>query len=347
MVNPSNITITVGDINFEVHMPEFSNANVGIVYMKQVTITPGAAVYKATMHMGEGATSSEAVAKLLTYYLTSAIVPLNIVGTLKSTTIAPLVTALSGIELSSPLTGIDGGLIKNILITGSSDQMIQEPFLANAQITLYNPLDTPFTLLSVKAETSKYVTCPGALEMQYKTVVVGNIDYVLPSPLVIPAKSTVTSDIWPVNVSHDTGGVMATLLGKDFFYNVTQYASVIVGDGFQSSNMYFFQNHVPYRTELADGIDRILEGMCGDEAALLSIGNNGTNTTTTISTPPATTLLPTSTSIDITTPTTATFPQPTTEAPATETQTTTEAPTAAPSTESTTAPEVAPETSSV
>ncbi|CAO3630686.1 unnamed protein product [Mucor hiemalis] len=319
MVNPSNITITVGDINFEVHMPEFSNANVGIVYMKDTTIVPGAAVYKCTMHMGEGATSAEAVSKLLTYYLTSVTVPLDIVGTPKSTPIAPLNTALSGIKLSSPMVGINAGLIQFLKVDADPNEVLNEPFLAHAVIDLHNPLDTPFTLLSVKATTSKRITCDyldvtAGTNYVGKDVIIGSIDYVLPTPLVIPAKSTIKTDPWPVNVNHESTDVIMSTLGKYFFYNITQHASVIVGDGFAATDMYYFQNDVPYDLTIP-GVTDTYNEICMADATSLSLNNTGNATTTAV---PTTTTFSTTTIVattESTAPTTTAAPEPTTAAP--------------------------------
>ena len=350
--NPSAITITIGDVSFDVIMPEYS-ASVGRVYMYNTTMAPGSQVYKAVMHLAEGATSAEAVGKLLTYYLTSVVVPLTITGDSKSTTIAPLQAALSSLKLSSPMTGIAGNLIEKIWIVGTAEEMIAPPYAAQASIDLYNPLDTPFTLLSVQAATSKFVTCDfNGVDYTNKAVIVGTIDYTLPSPLVIPAKGRVRSDLWPVSINQDTGSVISTLLGNHTFYNVTQNATVVVGDGFHATNMYYWQNEVPYDLNLP-GLTDVFAGVCMADGSAQALSLNGTNSTanatsTAISSTMVTSVpLPISTTVDVTTTSasaTATeAPQPTTEAP----QTTTEAPrtTAAPqtTTQDTEAPKPTPE----
>ncbi|KAG0746078.1 hypothetical protein G6F33_006884 [Rhizopus arrhizus] len=238
--NPSNITITVGDINFDVVMPEFSNAVIGKVYLTNTVIPPGAKNYDITMHLGEGATNTAAVMQVLSDYLTAATVPMMIVGSPSSTKIAPLAPALASVKLASSMTGIKGGLVTNINVT--SDAVAVADGKAQAVITLYNPLDTPFQVTEVHAAVTHYGRC-GPIRGQQ--VAVGSIDYVLPSPLTVPAKSSIQTPEWPVTVSSlDTA--INVMMDSINLYNVTQNVTVTVGDGYQAKNMYYYQDNVPY-----------------------------------------------------------------------------------------------------
>ncbi|RCI04658.1 hypothetical protein CU098_010147 [Rhizopus stolonifer] len=335
MNNPSSITITIGDINFDVLMPEFNNAVIGKVYLKDTVIKPGAQNYNAVMHLAEGATNIEAVGKILTYYLTSVTVPLTIAGSPSSTSIAPLQPALSSLKLSSPMAGINGGLIKKIHVTG--DIIGAVGGLAYASIELYNPLDTPFKIVHIYAETKKTVRC-SMMGTQGQYVTVGTIDYELPSPLTIPPKGSVTTDSWPVKLG-DPLVLLPTLYDGYLFYNVTQNASVIVGDDFHASNMYYYQNDVPYDMNIP-GLSDDPSGPASCNPGAIALSTNTTaNATTTESISATATLIPidnsTSTTVDATT-TTATTVITTTDAPVEATTTTTEAPIQATTTATTT-----------
>ncbi|CEG75653.1 hypothetical protein RMATCC62417_10662 [Rhizopus microsporus] len=265
MNNPSNITITVGDINFNVLMPEFQDAVIGKVYLNNAVIPPGTKTYTASMHLGEGATNNEAVMKVLTYYLTAATVPLTISGSTSSTKIAPLVDALASIRLSSPMSGINAGLIKDIAVTSTIDDLGANK--AEAVITLYNPLDTPFAVTEVHAAVTHYGRC---VAVAGQTVPVGSIDYVLPTALTIPAKSTVQTPKWPVTIT-SLDNAINVMMDSVNMYNVTQNVSVVVGDGYQAKNMYYYQDNAPYSL-VVPGLTDMLDpstfpAMCNPPAA--------------------------------------------------------------------------------
>jgi hypothetical protein len=226
-------------------MNEFQ-AVVGKSYLTDLTIVPGPTRYNSRMHLGEGATSIIAVGKMLTDYLVGAPVALTIQGTATSTKIAPLQAGISQVRLATSINGQTEGLIKKIDVKGELTDMLSGNALAT--IELYNPLDTPFTLVSIKASTTKVIGCTvGGLEKYGKELLIGSIDYTLPSPLTIPPKGTVVSDEWPVKLAEtEVMGLLSTFADLHNFYNVTQNASVIVGDNFAASNMYYYQQNVPY-----------------------------------------------------------------------------------------------------
>lgn len=298
LTNPSQTTITVGDVNFDALLPAAGNARVGRVYMYGLTISPGAQSYSAVMHLGEAAQSAEAVGALLTGYLTGVSAELTIQGTTTSTNIAPLAPALSTVKLSSTVPGINAGLIQFINVSGEFATMVFPPYQATADITLYNPLDAPFKIVSIDASTGKYIDCAAADPTgQYagKFVEVGSIHYTLPEPLLIPPKTTVTAYGWPVNVNQDVNAVVPSIFG-DKHYNVTQNASIIVGDGFADPSFYYFQNNVPF----AVNIDAFAGADLSCPVAAQSIINGTTPTNSTSTNTTATTTAPSSTSSTVT-----------------------------------------------
>jgi hypothetical protein len=275
ITNPSNITISVGDINFDVVMNEFQ-AVIGKSYLNSLTIVPGATRYNSRMHLGEGATSIIAVGKMLTNYLTGVPVALTIQGSATSTKIAPIQPGISQVRLATSINGQTEGLIKKIDVNGEMGEVMGGT--ARARITLYNPLDTSFTLLSIKASTTKVINCiVGGRDKLGKEALIGSIDYTLPSPLTIPPKGTVVSDEWPVTLAAAPGdimGLLSTFADLYNFYNVTQNASVIVGDSFAATNMYYHQQNVPYTLtvpEITDQDPEQLKGLCNTDLGTMAL----------------------------------------------------------------------------
>ncbi|KAI8378360.1 hypothetical protein BD560DRAFT_348571 [Blakeslea trispora] len=311
--NPSNITITVGDINFDVLVPVMNNAVIGKVYMKDTVIKPGAQHYNAEMHLAEGATSLEVISKVLTGYLTSATVPLTIAGTPSSTKIAPLQPGLAALKLSSTMTGINGGLIKKISVNGDLIEALGG--VVYADVELYNPLDTPFKIKHIYAETKKTVRCT-MMGTQGQYITIGVIDHELPEALTVPAKGSATGSRWPVHIS-DPIGVLSTIYDQYNYYNVTQNASIVVGDGFAASNFFYYQNEVPYSMSIP-GLSDDPNGPATCNTVPLGLttlpSNSTTNATTTESA--SVPIVSSTTPIDISSTTTEAAVSTTTDSPA-------------------------------
>ncbi|KAK4514796.1 uncharacterized protein ATC70_002401 [Mucor velutinosus] len=243
--NPSNITIIIGDVNFDVYMNEY-NAIVGKAYMLDTTIKPGAQDYNSVMHLAEGATSIEAVGKMLYYYLTGAAVPLTIRGSATSTPIVPLQQGLSKLQLATSINGVTTGLIEKLdVVVDINDLAAGLP--AKATITIRNPLDTKFALKSITASCTSYLTCNYAGKYQYTNFQIGAVNYEFPTPFEVgPGESKTTGEI-PVNIDiANIDAVMADLGAMKGVYNITQTAAAIVGDQFETDHMVYSQMNVPY-----------------------------------------------------------------------------------------------------
>ncbi|KAI7873397.1 uncharacterized protein EV154DRAFT_94963 [Mucor mucedo] len=331
MENPSDTTITVGDINFDVLMPAYNNARVGLVYMKDLTISPGSKTYTATMHLGEMATSAEAVGAMFYNYMTGTTVPLVIQGTERSTPIAPLNPALKALTLASAAPGTQTALIKKIFVTGSLDDFTT--LKGYAYITIENPLDTPITILGIKALSKKNIICTAFTKEFAGYQTVGTIDFVLPTPATVGAHETVELQPIPVGLPGVVEGLQSAL--GDKHVDVEQHAEVIVGNNFHVSDMVYTQKNVPMDIYVPmfsemDGFNETCmtddHGIMGTSLSAPVISSNASSTavpTFTTTVDPVTTALPTTT--------TAEAPATTTDAPAATTEepvaTTTEAPT--------------------
>ncbi|KAI7907912.1 uncharacterized protein BX663DRAFT_492385 [Cokeromyces recurvatus] len=330
--NPSNITISIGDINFNVQMPQFGNTNVGKAYLNNVVIVPGVNTFSTEMHLGEGATNLEAMGTMLTSYLTGAAVPLTIAGAPSSSTIPPVQQALSQLKLSTTMNGIKDGLIKHISVY--SDILSIYGGEAQADVTLYNPLEVPFTVVHIKADCHKVIKCTVAGNVGENRLV-GSIDYELASPLTIPPKSTATAGPWPVKIDNgaDIPGLLATFADMDLTYNVTQNASVIIDGAFSVSNMYYYQQNTPYTLTIPLLTDEMTQeeflAVCysppASVTAAMILNNdttNSTNTTTTTTTATATATTTTTTLTPINVSTTTSLAEPATQTEVTITTTT-------------------------
>lgn len=251
LTNPSNISITVGDINFNVILNEF-NSVIGRTYVKDAVIPPGRTVLSGQLHLGEASTNPKAVSQVLGNYLTSATIPLTIVGSDKSTAIAPLLPALSSVKLAATMTGIAGNLIGGVAVEGSIIGLIFQN-KATSRITLRNPLDTTYAIKSVKASVM-FNPSSGA-----KPFAVGTIDYTLPSPVVVPAGGSIQTDAWPVSISGSGVEHLIQLLGMLLdpakYFDIQQNVTVIVG-GAYNTEMFYYQDKVPFTLSI-DGLPPI------------------------------------------------------------------------------------------
>lgn len=274
MTNPSNITITVGDINFDVVMNEF-NAVVGRVYVKDAVIPPGGKTYSAEMHLGEKSTNAKAVSQMLGDYLTSAKIPLTIQGSPESTKIAPLGPALNSVKLATEMTGIAGNLISQIAVKGSIIGLLILN-KGSAQITLKNPLNSPFSIKTVHASVV-FKPSSGAAPFT-----VGTIDYDLPSPATVPAKGQMTTDDWPVKIVgsgiEHLGQMLGLLLDPAKYFDVQQNVTVSVGNsnGGYDTQMFYYQDRVPFTISI-DGLPPI--GITASSLSKMSLPSNITSVT--------------------------------------------------------------------
>lgn len=246
LVNPSNITITVGDINFDVIMNEF-NTKVGRVYVKDAIIAPGANSLKGELHLGEDVTNDKAIGQTFSDYLTSAKIPLTISGSKDSTAIPPLVDAFSSVKLSTEMAGIAGNLIETIAVKGTIIGLLFEN-KANAVITLKNPLGAPFSITDVDASVT-FTPSSGGSKFN-----VGTIKYT-PSPVTtVPAKGSATTGEWPVDlVKGQLLQLIGMVLDSHKVLDVQQNVTVNVGDGYKTS-MFYYQDQVPFTISI-DGLD--------------------------------------------------------------------------------------------
>ncbi|RCI03191.1 hypothetical protein CU098_005823 [Rhizopus stolonifer] len=252
-VNPSNITIIIGDANFDIIVNQY-NGFIGKTYMKDVTIPPGNKSYPCQLHMGEGSVDAKSISQALGDYMTGANVPLTVAGTTESTKITPLQNGLSTVKLDTTMYGIQANLIQQVAVTGSLIGMIFQN-KANAAIKLQNPLGASFKITKVNAAVTFTPSTGGAA---FK---VGTIDYDVSNPTTIPGHGSATTDAWPVTL--DTGSnpishlmqMLGMLLDPNKYFYVEQNVTVSLGDGY-TADMYYYQDKVPFSISI-DGLPPI------------------------------------------------------------------------------------------
>lgn len=258
--NPSQITITLGDMMLTTIMNEFS-ASVGSVYLKGVTIKPGSNILDAEMHLQSS--NDQAIRQMLSNFMTNAVVPLTVLGSEQSSSIEPLKQGLSTVKLATSMHGIP-----NILVTGTVvyGELVSDFLAGKAQtkVTLQNVLNTPFTIKEI------HVSIVG--HTQIGLYPLGTIDYTLPSSFTVPARGQATSDWWPVALTplngENIGALVNFLLSADPRIDLTQNATIVVGDGFESV-LYYYQNNVSATIQIP-GVNAL--------AGLLSPSANATTT---------------------------------------------------------------------
>ncbi|KAI8337106.1 hypothetical protein BC941DRAFT_353316 [Chlamydoabsidia padenii] len=263
--NPSQITITIGDINFSA--TSTSGIALGQVFIKNTVIKPGVNTYNAEMHL---AGPGPIIGFLFTNYLTNAKVPLLIVGTPASTQIEPLKGALGSVKLATTMNGIQANLVATVKIIVKIEEVLAGKSTSVA--TLTNPFDTPYVLTGVKAD----VYFPSTISGTFK---VGHVD-TIPSPCTVPAGGTVSCDPWEVILDAGLDKLIELLIADKKVLNMQQNITCLVGgpDGY-GSEFYYAQDNVPAEVEFAaEAFARLLPPAANATTTATS-GNNSTSTT--------------------------------------------------------------------
>lgn len=226
--NPSQITISAGDLVFDVIMDE-AGSSVGSVSLTNTIIKPGRNEMSASMKMT--GTDLAALSKLLTNYLTAKTTALTVKGTTATTKIIPLQPGLSQVALKTNMVGIPASLVVE-------NQMKLVGLTPNIWVKFSNPLDTPYTVTGISAQV--FFTNKQGTYGQLGTLV-GAVD----PPVTVPAKGTATNSsplILKAGLAEAFQFLMLSADQKkvDLFQNVT----MIVGEGFHGG-MYYEQKGVP------------------------------------------------------------------------------------------------------
>ncbi|KAK4511701.1 uncharacterized protein ATC70_007244 [Mucor velutinosus] len=323
--NPSQITITAGDLNFDVIM-DASGSKVGVVTLTNTVIKPGRNEMPASMKMTS--TDLLSLSKMLTNYLTNQVTPLTVKGSAASTKIIPLQPGLAQVALKTNMQGIPASLVVE-------NQMKMVGLTPHIWVKFYNPLDTPYTVAGVNCNV--FFTSKDGKYLQ-----LGTLSGAIEPPVTVPPKGTATNvNELILKVQLLNAISFLQLQGDarkvDLFQNVT----VVVGEGFHGG-MYYEQKNVPVvdrdTAATAQALDLALKGMPGAANATSSVASSSATATSTTIIDTATT-----TQVEQATPTTTTTEQAaattTTVAAANEPSSTPEAPNTAATTAASSQPE--------
>lgn len=285
--NPSQITISAGDLTFDVIM-DSAGSSVGSVTLTNTVIKPGRNEMAASMKMT--GTDLAALSKLLTSYLTAQTTELTVKGTATTTKIIPLQPGLAQLALKTKMVGLPANLV-------TENQMKMVGFTPNIWVKFYNPLDTPYTVTAVSVNVFFY-------NLKGEYVNLGKLAGAVSPPVTVPPKgNAMNENALALKIA---GLVEAAqflqLKGDQRKVDLYQNVSMVVGDAFHGG-MYYEQKNVPV-------VDR---DVAATAAALgqLTGANNTTSSDISSAIPSATTVVPTTTdaptaNVDATTTATAT-----------------------------------------
>lgn len=301
MNNPSQITISAGDLTFDVIM-DAAGSSVGSVTLTNTVIKPGRNEMPASMKMT--GTDLAALSKMLTNYLTAQTTDLTVRGTAATTKIIPLQPGLAKVALKTKMVGLPANLV-------TENQMKLVGLTPNIWVKFYNPLDTPYTVTAVSVNV--FFT-----NLQGVYTNLGTLVGAITPPVVVPPKgNAMNENALALKIA---GLVQAAqflqLKGDQRKVDLFQNVSMIVGDAFHGG-MYYEQKNVPI-------VDR---DVAATAAALSQLTNTGApnatvsdissaiSSTTTIIVP-TTTIAPTTTTTttNAADSTTSAAPEPTTTA---------------------------------
>jgi hypothetical protein len=230
--SPSPVTINVGDIVFRTVAFGY---DLGPTFLKQVTITQGDNTYDAEFQLTPTADPVQQglIGKILSGYLMGGTFPLTVQGTSASSPILSLQEGLAGVKLATSITGVPPTLITSTkvvaLVPGA-------PTTATTYVTMNNPLDVSFSLISLQAQI--FFTLPTG------TIQLAHINYKFGTPFTVGAKQAATTPGIPLVFDIPLLDLLPLASLPVININIVQNATVVVGQGFVGILAYS-QNNVP------------------------------------------------------------------------------------------------------
>ncbi|RKP08371.1 hypothetical protein THASP1DRAFT_23623 [Thamnocephalis sphaerospora] len=178
LTNPSNLALSTGTVYFQIAT---GGQVVGRAEMANMQLKPGVNTSPSTFYFEPSGNAALLAGKaMLNNFVAGVSHPVSISGYSGSTKVASLQQGLSEIRLSSSVPSKGD---KMLVGTTYSINMLTVLFTKKSKVTvtLYNPLDAPVSLITMKATAST------------KGQKLGVIDHRFATPLVLPPKGTVTS----------------------------------------------------------------------------------------------------------------------------------------------------------
>ncbi|KAG9304814.1 hypothetical protein G9A89_016844 [Geosiphon pyriformis] len=232
LFNPSNVKITMGNVAFDLL---YDNTNIGQVLMNDYTLDRGANTNDIITHFSpKGDKALAAGRKLLNAFMKGTSNTVGIKGSMQSTPIESLQKALSSLQLSTTMPGLnsDKPIIARSRFTISLGSLFNKK--GTASVDAYNPLDTTIKFLHMKATIT------------YKSQIIGTLDQDLSSdPIVIKPKEVLTSRDLDFNLLISLTAVQSLFAGiaGDLATDITSTIMLSIGD--YVTEIDYVQKQVP------------------------------------------------------------------------------------------------------
>ncbi|KAI8071002.1 hypothetical protein BC940DRAFT_345216 [Gongronella butleri] len=237
LTNPSQVSISLGSISFEI---QSQGTKIATVLADNVTLKPGVnQLNGVTLQMG-GPTNI--FGPVLTRYFTNQQSPLAVLGTPDSTKLKPLQQGLAAIRATTVLPGVEANILLGATVSMSLEELLAGEGKAIA--TVSNFFQTPYTVTNAVSKiyfngTSRFL--------------VGHVESIS-TPCTVPAQGTAVCDAWTVKIDANLIQLAEVVLAPEKYADLTATISATVGgpDGY-STTFDYFQYKIPAKLELDVG----------------------------------------------------------------------------------------------
>ncbi|KAF9426865.1 hypothetical protein BGZ94_005885 [Podila epigama] len=239
--NPSGLTAKVGEVGFNI---VYAGHAMGRAMISNMVLNPGSNILPAVFHLMP---DTEAIRdSFLSGFVTGASFMLDVGGSMESSPIASLKDAMASVHLSAGITGITDHLIA----AGSAAQadLIEMLQLLHerrtpAQVSIYNPFDTPLFIKRIVANTLWDGKQFGSIDQDLGLTVPPRSTALSPSvSIVSPAGlGFLTSTIVPFMLANPTL-ILGATVGVPFNVQATIVASIGGPNGYVGNVQYSQDN---------------------------------------------------------------------------------------------------------
>ncbi len=186
LYNPSDLTIGVGDVNFNTL---YTGDLIGQALINGLTVTPGVNnVPTVLRYSPQGAHNVRAGQTVLENYVQNITSDATVAGTRGSTPIESLQQALSGVSLDTKIPPLERLIITGAILEVPRD-IAQNGGVATTQVIVDNPFTASLNIIRVKAQA------------EYAGATIGTVDADLGSnPIRAPGKQVTTSQAIPITL---------------------------------------------------------------------------------------------------------------------------------------------------
>ena len=186
LYNPSDLTITVGDVDFNT---QYTERTIGQAVISGLQVTPGTNnIPTILMYSPQGAENVRAGQTVLENYVQNITSDAVVAGTRGSTPIESLQQALSGVSLGAKIPPLNRLVITEAILTVPKN-IAQDGGVSSTQVVVDNPFTASLNIVKVGAVAN------------YNDIAVGTINQDLSSnPIRAPGNQVTTSQTLPITV---------------------------------------------------------------------------------------------------------------------------------------------------